>query len=558
MKHDEMLNRRGWLRSLGLTTGGVGVLSLADRSALAGQGPEDKSQGIFNVTAYGAKGDSKNDDSDAIQDAINAAQDFGNGGIVFFPTGSYLVSKTLLITGRVKILGQGQATIDGATHVVPTSLDFDVIKAVGVHYGVVLEGFTIRCYSDKGTGGHFLRFQGCQHVRVVGVSLSNCWNGALVDSSGDVVFYDLSVGPCDVPGAGRYGIKCTAASTGNPNATQAWNCGVGQSGKHVRTVDAFVLANGYNSLTTINCGALNCNRAFWSTKDGGAPPNFLVVQLGTSDHCNTAVQLDDGSFNQFSELLVTSSYLQNINVGSQIAGPVAFSNCIITTSGSPPDGTGYRISATRAPSVSITGGSVHNTGGNALEISGDANVAVTGLGISSIQGGKDDYGADGVNISGSANIILTGLSLAEVKNIAIRVRASFRGTLTFSGISQHNANRGLYDEGSSGLIAGSGSFHSNFTMDVDVSRNRNAQTCIQSHGSVPWPFYPTPAIPASASQVRNTTGTNCQVYLLGGNVHQVTLDGLNLGIQTSIYLPINRQIAVHYTGTLAWVWQRVT
>jgi hypothetical protein len=382
----------------------------------------------------------------------------------------------------------------------------------------------------------------------------------LVDSSGDVVFYDMTLSPADVSGTGRFGMKCTAASEGNPNATQAWNCCVAQSGKNIRTVDGFVLANGYNSFTTINCGALNCNRAFWSTKDGGSPPNFFVGNQGTSDHCNTGVQLDEGGLNQFSDMLVTSSYVDNINIGANIAGPVAFSNCIIPNSGSrtPPHGVGYRIFSTLSPNVIIAGGAIQSTGGHAVEISGNANAVLTGMGITSIEAGEGPDGADAVNISGSGNVTLTGISIAQVRNFAIRVTPRFSGTLTFSGISQQNAKRGLYDEGSSGTIVGSGNFHTNSLMDVDVSKNRNAKTCIQSHDSCPWPFYPTPAIPASGSPVHNATGTNCMVYISGGSADQVIVDGVNLGVQTSVYLPVNRNIAIKYSGTLSWVWQRVT
>ena len=100
------------------------------------------------------------------------------------------------------------------------------------------------------------------------MDLSGFWNGVLVDSSGDVVFSDMSLDPGDVPGKERFALKCIAVSKGNPNATTAFDCDVVQSGKHTGTVDGFVLARGYNSLTAINCTALNCNRAFWATKDG--------------------------------------------------------------------------------------------------------------------------------------------------------------------------------------------------------------------------------------------------------------------------------------------------
>lgn len=558
------LTRRNWLHFIGMTAGAAGLFSATETTVSANPQPDSKSEsGLFNVMDYGARGDGVADDSDAIQNAINAAQNFSNGnankgGVVFLPAGVYLVSRTLLVTQAVKIFGRGQATIDGATHIVPASLEFDVIKMVNVNWGVVLEGFLIKGYSTQGSGGHFLRIQACQHVCVRGVHLINCWHGALVDSSGDVTFSDLNVNSADVPGSGRYGIKCTAASDGNANATTVTNCTVSQWGKNVRTMDGFVLANGYNSLTTINSGALNCNRAFWTTRDGGKTPNFFVVTEGCSDHSNTGVRLDDGGFTQFSNLLVTSSYVDNVVIGENITGPVAFSNCVITTSGSntdPQHGAGYRITSTQAPSVSITGGSVHDTGGHAMDISGNASVLITGVGIASIQSGEH---ADGIRLSGAGNVTLTGLSITQIRNAAIRVLAGFNGIVTFSGVAQQNANRGLYDEGSSGTIVGNGSFRTNFAMDVDVSKNKSPGTCIQSHESIPWPFYPTPAVPESGGAVHNHTGTNCMVYLSGAGMRQVTVDGTSLGAQPAVYLPVNRSLAVEYTGPLSWVWQRVT
>lgn len=522
----------------------------------------DDDPGVFNVLAFGAKGDGRTDDTNAIQRAIDAAGNYsrGNankGGVVFLPAGVFPVSKTLSVTQAVKIFGRGQATIDGATHIVPASLDFDVIKIVNVNWGVVLEGFLIKGYTRNGSGGHFLRIQACQHVEVRSVHLVDCWNGALVDSSGDVVFSDLNINGADMPGEGRFGIKCTAASPGNANATQARNCGVSQWGDNVRTMDGFVLANGYNSLSTINCGALNCNRAFWSTRDGGVAPNFFVVAFGCSDHGNTGVQLDDGAFTQFNELLVTSSYADNVIIGKNMGGPVAFSNCVITTSGGnqPPHGSGYRIFPAQRSSVSITGGSVYDVAGSGLDISGNANVVVTGVGISTIQNEKN---GDGVRISGDARVTLTGLSLTEIKNTAIHVTEDFAGSLMFSGIHQQNADRAVFDDGSSGLIAGDGSFGTNATTDVDVSRNKNPGTCIRTFGSTPWPYYPTPEPPASGTSVQNTSGTNCMVYITRGKVKEIVVDGTRLGAQTAVYVPVNRAVAVHYSGELEWVWQRVT
>jgi hypothetical protein len=556
MNSTPQLTRRNWLRATAITAGAAGLFSMP-RSARAGQAMDDNDPGIFNVTAFGAKGDGIADDTDAIQKAIDGAGNFSRGhankgGIVYLPAGAYVVSKTLLVTQAVKIFGHGQATIDGATHLVPSSLDFDVFKIIGVNWGVVLEGFLIKAYNFAGTGGHFLRIQGCQRVCVRDVHLISCWNGALVDSSGDVNFYDVMINGADVPGEGRFGLKCTAASPGNPNATNAFNCTVSQWGKNMRTMDGFVLANGYNSLGAVNCGALNCKRAFWSTRDGGTAPNFFVISgIGTSDHCDQGIVLDEGGFTQVSGFLVTSSYHDNISVGESITGPVAFSNCVIATTG----GAGYQIKSTQAPSVSITGGSVRDTSGNAFEIAGNASVLVTGVGIADVQSG---HHADGLKISGRGEVTLTGLSITNVKQVAIHVTPEFNGILSFSGLTQHNADRGLWDEGSSGIIVGNGIFHANFTMDVDVSKNKSPETCIQSHGSTPFPFDPTPAVPASAVPVQNRTGTNCMVYLKGKDVRDVIVADTHLPAQGVVYLPVNRSMTINYSGALSWTWQRVT
>jgi hypothetical protein len=46
----------------------------------------------YNVRAFGAKGDGKTDDTEAIQKAINAAASSVHGGIVFFPAGVYNIA----------------------------------------------------------------------------------------------------------------------------------------------------------------------------------------------------------------------------------------------------------------------------------------------------------------------------------------------------------------------------------------------------------------------------------------------------------------------------------
>jgi len=65
---------------------------------------------IYNVKAYGAKGDGVTDDSTAIQAAISAANTAG-GGKVFFPAGTYLISTQLNLFSNVSFEGVGNASV---------------------------------------------------------------------------------------------------------------------------------------------------------------------------------------------------------------------------------------------------------------------------------------------------------------------------------------------------------------------------------------------------------------------------------------------------------------
>ena len=67
----------------------------------------DKGGQVFNVQAYGAKGDYTTDNTTAIQNALNAAATSG-GGIVYFPRGTYKITQTLLPLSNVMIQGAGK------------------------------------------------------------------------------------------------------------------------------------------------------------------------------------------------------------------------------------------------------------------------------------------------------------------------------------------------------------------------------------------------------------------------------------------------------------------
>lgn len=66
-------------------------------------------EGVANVKDFGAKGNGTNDDSNAIQRAIDSLP---NGGQVFFPSGEYRITKVLLINSNfLNIMGVGRTSI---------------------------------------------------------------------------------------------------------------------------------------------------------------------------------------------------------------------------------------------------------------------------------------------------------------------------------------------------------------------------------------------------------------------------------------------------------------
>lgn len=83
----------------------------------------DRTIGIYNVMAYRAVGDGVEDDGFAIQDCIADAAENG-GGIIYFPPGTYNITRTLFYTSNMTFLFAEGATVrlmdDGETAVPST------------------------------------------------------------------------------------------------------------------------------------------------------------------------------------------------------------------------------------------------------------------------------------------------------------------------------------------------------------------------------------------------------------------------------------------------------
>jgi hypothetical protein len=418
----------------------------------------------YSVKWFGAKGDGGTDDRGAIQAAITAVEGRPLGGTVWLPAGKYRITAPLRITASLTLLGAGNQTIDGATRIAPTFMDLDAIE-VSHMYGFVIRGIDIDPGSPPpGFGGAAIHLYQCQRVEIEDVNIYHLWNGILNDSSGDVYMRRVTIQPADVPFVGsgyRFGVKCTAENSktgtgGNPNLTMCDTVIVNDQGDHERTVHGFILANNYGSLTLLNCGTLNCDIGRWITSDGGSPPDFFVETCGTSDHCGSGWSIEEGLLDGnilLDNCLCTSSSNENYYVRSTFVGDVQFNGCRAVNTGSPDTaGHGAGFSLNGSGNYTLSGCTASRTGGHNVAISGSAKVSISG-GVFSVPGNDatprgPSPDKDGFHIYSNAN-----------------------GSLTVSGVNQHNASRGMFDDGSSCVIYGHGVFLSNSVIDVDITKN---------------------------------------------------------------------------------------
>jgi len=110
--------RRELLRTGGFGVAGAAIPAMAfGGTTLTGEESRASVHGIFDVQSYGATGDGKTLDTDAINRAIEAAAAAG-GGLVFFPAGNYLCFSIHLKSHVHLYLSQG-CTVVAASSPLP-------------------------------------------------------------------------------------------------------------------------------------------------------------------------------------------------------------------------------------------------------------------------------------------------------------------------------------------------------------------------------------------------------------------------------------------------------
>lgn len=139
--------------------------------------------GVFNVREYGAKGDGVTDDTEAIQDAIDASRN--SGATVYLPAGIYNISDTLIIYSHTKLVGSGKRGTS-ETGYSGTQINYSGDDAViSTDGGASCFGAEVRNIRVNGTKGAWcgLRLEGASECYVQHFTVNGgCKVGVLCDN----------------------------------------------------------------------------------------------------------------------------------------------------------------------------------------------------------------------------------------------------------------------------------------------------------------------------------------------------------------------------------------
>lgn len=162
---------------------------------------------VYDVKAFGAKGNGSTDDSAAIQAAITAITAAGAGGVVFFPAGSYLVNTAIdatdITAGPVIFRGTGRqigGTTKGTQILGQTGgVVFDctgsqalVIEDMTIRYGATNASSVAILLARSNVGAY------CQFTTVQRCTISMPNNAAMNGGLGSVGVYNYGAEICDI------------------------------------------------------------------------------------------------------------------------------------------------------------------------------------------------------------------------------------------------------------------------------------------------------------------------------------------------------------------------
>ena len=207
---------------------------------------------FISVKSYGAKGDGVTDDTNAIKSALNDLVP-AVGGTIYFPTGTYIISETILIGGNVTIYGDGvfnslikladNSNCNIISNDENTNMYYIKIHDIGLDgnvqnntsgSGILLHNasdsqiYNVRIANFKDDGIHFTA-----NNYSLAPMIYNCFiRGENDYTTGSGIFCDgavtdVYINNVDIGWCGTAGINLSASNGSSIINAMCWQCGVG-------------------------------------------------------------------------------------------------------------------------------------------------------------------------------------------------------------------------------------------------------------------------------------------------------------------------------------------
>lgn len=490
----------------------------ADATTLTGE-LFDTGGAVFNVKAYGAKGDGVTDDTAAIQAALNTCNTNG-GGVAYFPEGTYAVSTILTVGSNTTLKGAGrQATIiqyttalaaGGANYLLENEDTTNGNKFISIIDLTLLmpavQGTspTLTAYSSS------VFFQGVQNVLIRNVLSQN----------GSISLFPLPA----------YINTPNVNTTGLNNIVTIDNCQIDSSaegigffqGTDLTVTQSVRITNSYDSSLSINSSGERIKISATIDKQGNTFNALGLIEL-TNDSA--------GDTNGIRDVEISNAILLNAgNAGTR----------------------GIQIQKCR--SVIVTSNVMRNIGGGSIFINEASSgilisdnhmdqTATTALGIYLV---NDSTGLNNVVVTANyiavaaSNAIYAGGGSATLTNISI-----LGNTTSSSGADislQANVTKGLVKDNN--LVG---------ALAIGASTGWIAKGNVGYNPTGP---QTAPAIPASGTALTNPFPFDCDVFVNGGTVTSIAIGGTATGATNGpIPLPAGQSITLTYSVVpTSWNW----
>jgi hypothetical protein len=520
-------------------------------------GFEDKGGQVYNVMAYGAKGDGVTDDSAAIQSAINAAELHNGvagayGATVYFPAGAYLLTAAGLTIGGNGITLQGAGQLSTRIFVANNATITPItVSGTGATPGVIStysENVVIR---DLLVDMSFGTASAGPANNTPGVIFNYVTRPKLVDAS------ITNFGTC-LLASGTTDLMCSRVNIIISNASVTTAYGVKIDGTYQN-------ASAYFHQVVVGIGNFTGTTSYaWFA--GGAHLADLYLHFCEGNGATDSFYYDGSSAATFADVLDVHLIQY---VADQCVRGIEFLNLVETGGMANIDGGWYASSVANGTAVTASNASgVHVRGMQMYDSHGG------GYGILFISGSKDCTAVQNIvkgefqvpiYVDNSSYCSIVGNTLVTTVTIGANAVQFISGSdcVVADNIIRASSGVTLYtgvyiDAASSNIRVSSNVINSASTTNGPITIVAGS-TGIRASGNVGYnprgSSVTQPAVAISGTAVANNTGVDCTVFVNGGTVAAVAIGGTATGqISGPFRVPAGQTITLTYSVAPTWQW----